>query len=384
MKINEQELVSLGLSFPAKGHFRPLVAGLLEAGFILSTIPSGGLVRRNGEIVVLQTANREFRFRVFIYKVTVSSRGRPNERRVEITNTYPRKNIDRVRNAQDVVLGWDYDNEVFVGLDPKRLEHGGPTGNASSFFDGEGLGLTRGGEILVRPHRSSLFPEGFEFQAFFKRNCIANYLCEVEKVHNNTYRGDTFLFGKLKNPLNSLPTENTELVFATSKQPRQRKVAPQIVQAVEESGFSRAPRRISSKEFAEIQRTCDENGRLGEELVYDREKRSLVKAGRVDLAEKVQWVSETSVFEGYDILSFFSDGRKKYVEVKSTSGWGNIFYVSLAEWNFGARHGDDYVICRVTHVTTKSPQLKYYPNILTLEASGKLSKSANGWIVTLK
>jgi len=384
MKIVERHFSGLGLNFPARGHFRPLVAGLLEAGFSLSAIPYGGAIKRNGEMVALQTPNRDLRFRVFIYKVTVSSRGRPNERRVEITNTYPKRNLSRVSGSQDVVLGWDYDNDVFVGLDPKRLEHGGSTGNASSFFDGEGITLPRRDEILVRPHRSSIFPEGFEFHAFFKRQCIADYLCNIHEIHAGQYRGETFLSGKVHYVLKPLPRQNEELTFRVSKLSHKQPVSKKKVRLVEEQDLKRIRRHISAKEFAEIQRTCDENGRLGEEFVLDREKLALVRAGRSDLAQKVRWVSETSVFEGYDILSFFPDGQKKYVEVKSTSGDKNVFKISISEWDFGSKHGESYVICRVTHVTSKRPQLKSYQNIRALEAAGQLTKAASGWTVTLK
>jgi hypothetical protein len=110
----------------------------------------------------------------------------------------------------------------------------------------------------------------------------------------------------------------------------------------------------------------------------------LSNSGRPDLASKVEWTSETSVFEGYDILSFFADGRKKYIEVKSTSGDGNIFQISVNEWNFGLKHGGDFSIYRVTRVTSKRPKLKTYTNIRNLETAGLLTKLPSGWIIKLK
>lgn len=386
MKLSDLQLSRLGITFDSRGHFRPFVAGVLEAGLSISALPANGLIQRNGQIVILETPARELRFRVYIYKVTVSSRGRPDERRVEITNTYPKRNIRRIRGAQDVVLGWDYENGVFIGLDPSRLEWGGPTGNASSFFDGGALRLVKNNEILVRQHRSSIFARGFEYHAFFRRRCIADYLASLGEIHSGQYRGETFL----KRKAGPVRWERIDervgdrLVVATKGRQHRQGVHKSLLESVEQGRPPRAARRcVSAKEFEEVKKTCEENGRLGEEFVLEEEKRSLAKAGRADLAAKVQWVSETSVFEGHDILSFFPDGRKKYIEVKSTSGDGNVFQLSSAEWEFGVKHGNDYLIYRVTQVRAKRPKLKTSCNLQKLEASGQLTKSASGWTITL-
>jgi hypothetical protein len=72
-------------------------------------------------------------------------------------------------------------------------------------------------------------------------------------------------------------------------------------------------------------------------------------AGRADLAAKV---SHTSVVEGdgagYDIRSFFPDGRPKYIEVKTTTGPKNAdFLISRNEVAFSVHHRDSFELCRV-------------------------------------
>lgn len=52
------------------------------------------------------------------------------------------------------------------------------------------------------------------------------------------------------------------------------------------------------------------------------ERIALKAAGRPDLAHSVRWVSEEDGDgAGYDIASFFPDGRKGLIEVKTTDGW---------------------------------------------------------------
>ncbi|WP_113660979.1 DUF3883 domain-containing protein [Pedobacter nanyangensis] len=60
-------------------------------------------------------------------------------------------------------------------------------------------------------------------------------------------------------------------------------------------------------------------GDRGEHIAKIWEEMYLIKNGRPDLAKKVTWVSRDTDSLGYDILSWGLDGRKKYIEVKSTT-----------------------------------------------------------------
>ena len=63
-------------------------------------------------------------------------------------------------------------------------------------------------------------------------------------------------------------------------------------------------------------------GRAGEERVLANERARLTGVGRTDLANSVRWVSEEDGDgAGYDIASFYPEGRPRLIEVKTTNGW---------------------------------------------------------------
>ena len=75
------------LNEDSRGHLTRVLRDLLSCGWHLSNAPQDGKIPRNGMKLILKTADKELRPRIFIYKVTSSSRNRPHERRVEITTT---------------------------------------------------------------------------------------------------------------------------------------------------------------------------------------------------------------------------------------------------------------------------------------------------------
>ena len=63
-------------------------------------------------------------------------------------------------------------------------------------------------------------------------------------------------------------------------------------------------------------------GLAGEKLILAHERANLIDAGRFDLAERVRWISqEDGDGAGYDIASFFPQGKSRLIEVKTTCGW---------------------------------------------------------------
>jgi hypothetical protein len=74
-------------------------------------------------------------------------------------------------------------------------------------------------------------------------------------------------------------------------------------------------------------------GRRGEDLVYRLESDRLRRAGRPDLAERVEWVArDIGDGLGYDIRSYDADGGELHIEVKTTRGGAlTPFYISAAE-----------------------------------------------------
>ena len=90
-------------------------------------------------------------------------------------------------------------------------------------------------------------------------------------------------------------------------------------------------------------------GEAGELTIFENEKNLLNQLGRSDLAQKVEWVSkDQGDGAGFDILSFNLEGREKFLEVKTTTGWrGTPFYMSGNEVDFARRTNNRYSIIRL-------------------------------------
>lgn len=90
-------------------------------------------------------------------------------------------------------------------------------------------------------------------------------------------------------------------------------------------------------------------GRAGEEFVVQFEQWRLAKQGFGQLAERVQHVSVTQGDGlGYDVLSFWPDGRERHLEVKTTAfGQTTPFFVSSNEERFSRDHADTFSLYRV-------------------------------------
>ena len=115
--------------------------------------------------------------------------------------------------------------------------------------------------------------------------------------------------------------------------------------------ISPGPRNRTGRhpDYGLLQEENRRRGRQGEELVVGYERDWLRSHGRPDLADAVQWTSDVDGDGiGYDVLSFWLDGRERYIEVKATAyGPGTPFYISSAELDFAQRHEDSYALYRV-------------------------------------
>jgi hypothetical protein len=87
----------------------------------------------------------------------------------------------------------------------------------------------------------------------------------------------------------------------------------------------------------------------GEQRVLSAEISRLKNAGRLDLAKKVQWVSqELGDGAGYDIKSYTVDGHERFLEVKTTIGHKRTpFFLSRNEKEFSDEASDRFRICRL-------------------------------------
>jgi hypothetical protein len=366
-----------------------LVEGLAEQGWRVRSIPSTGQLLRNRQLLHLRTPDSESRYRLLIYKVGESGRRRPQERRIEITSTYAGGSLEPLENYEDVVLGYEREQDVFVGFDARRLEHGGVTENASSFLDAEGLRLATTSSIVIIPRESGIF--GLEYHAFFKPARVAEYLFNLDAINAGTYTGSGRFAARARptrHPVLAVSdTHATGVVLEMDAPSRPRQVRRSVrssdVQAYESGNHRRlARRKITPEAFEAIKRRCEENGRLGEKFVLDSERSRLLRVGRSDLAAKVRWTSQESVGAGFDIQSFEEDGTDRYLEVKSTESSGISFEMSRNEWAVANHLRAEYYIARVVNVR-ESPSLQLLRDPVLLEEQGHLSRDAAGWIIRL-
>jgi hypothetical protein len=365
------------------GYLMPGIRALLTTGWRLARIPEAAKVPNNKSRLVLRTDNAEYRYRLLVYAVSSSSRGRPDERRVEVTSTYLGGNLEEDPTYRDVVLGWERQAEVYIGIDSRRLREGGETHNASTFVSLAGIQqapLQDG--VLVLPRPSDLFSG--EYQAYFRPRALAEYLMNVNRIHRGLYVAPVRRPTRPRTPVVTVDSEavwGDEVVVSRVGAVRDEPTANAgDVEAVE-AGRKVPRRKVSPEEFERILKQAAENGSLGEAHVFAVEKKRLVAGGRRDLAGQVRWVSLESVSEGYDILSYELDGTERYIEVKATQGEGQAFPITLNEWRVARMRKAKYAIARVTNVRER-PDVRWLHDPARLHANGALVLDASGWLVT--
>lgn len=103
-------------------------------------------------------------------------------------------------------------------------------------------------------------------------------------------------------------------------------------------------------------------GDLGERLVVGFEKDRLEACNREDLAKKVVHVAkERGDGAGYDVLSYFEDGREMFIEVKTTtSGPRTDFLISANEIAFASEYADQYRLYRLYNLDEKGKAADFF------------------------
>lgn len=117
------------------------------------------------------------------------------------------------------------------------------------------------------------------------------------------------------------------------------------------------PRSGRKINYIEREQRNQSLGQAGERYVLALEKARLSKAGRADLADKVEWVSETEGDGlGFDIRSFETNGEERYIEVKTTrQGKSMPFYVSVNEVLVSTEKGARFYLYRVFNFSKAGP-----------------------------
>lgn len=100
-------------------------------------------------------------------------------------------------------------------------------------------------------------------------------------------------------------------------------------------------------------KTSKENGNLGEEKVFELLSKEL------STENELYHTSKDYPFSPYDI-EYIKDGKKQYVEVKSTQGEKGIFNMSEGEIKFMEQYKDYYTLYLVTNVKDEFPKITKY------------------------
>ena len=109
-------------------------------------------------------------------------------------------------------------------------------------------------------------------------------------------------------------------------------------------------------------------GAAGEVFVLEVEDRRLREAGKSKLAAKIEHVSVSQGDGlGYDIVSFETDGRERFIEVKTTSfGSRTPFFASRSEVAVSEKLAEQYQLYRVF-------KFRDSPKVFTLGGSLRIS-----------
>jgi len=129
--------------------------------------------------------------------------------------------------------------------------------------------------------------------------------------------------------------------------------APNLGEMSESStNYKRNPVKINYLERE--QKNC-RLGFLGEELVLSYEKWNLIKQGKNNLADSVEWISnDQGDGAGFDILSRNLNGTDKYIEVKTTRLRKETpFYFTRNELQFSIENSDNYHLYRLFNFENK-------------------------------
>lgn len=125
-------------------------------------------------------------------------------------------------------------------------------------------------------------------------------------------------------------------------------VAPPVIQTVEEQLVMTHITGVRVN-YLQKEQNNQRLGKSGEELALQYEKWKLTTAGKPNLADRVEWISQSRGDGfGFDILSCNMDGTDKYVEVKTTKLSKEApFFFTLNELQFSLEHSENYNLYRL-------------------------------------
>ncbi len=125
--------------------------------------------------------------------------------------------------------------------------------------------------------------------------------------------------------------------------------APKLSQTVREPRRNEYTAIPHKRDYLEREARNISLGNAGEEFVVNFEYFRLHSLGFKKLADKVEHVAKTKGDGlGFDILSFETSGRERFIEVKTTAfGKETPFYVSRGELKFAQQHTKEFHLYRL-------------------------------------
>lgn len=159
------------------------------------------------------------------------------------------------------------------------------------------------------------------------------------------------------------------------------------IHSEEVEGSTKATHKFTPRktDFDRINKNKKKLGTLGELLVKEMEKNSLIEAGRPDLAEQVNHVAAEADGHGYDLISFDPISNEvKYIEVKTTKSKRiDGFYMSPKEIAVSKQFPDNYYIYRLfnLNIEEKTADLKIFKGSI---ATDKYNLTPVSYKITLK
>lgn len=154
----------------------------------------------------------------------------------------------------------------------------------------------------------------------------------------------------VKTPTKSVPVVKN--LKAIQVAPPKRKEVKDLVQ-----DETRRRTNFVRRNFLEVEANNQSLGLAGEEFILLYERERLWRAGKRDLANRVEHVAKTKGdYLGFDILSFETGGRERLIEVKTTRyGAMNRFFASTNEVDVSELHKHEYHLHRLFNFD-KQPQ----------------------------
>lgn len=150
----------------------------------------------------------------------------------------------------------------------------------------------------------------------------------------------------------------------------------------ESKGNTWTKRATTPEELEHQLKIMKDIGLKGEEIIFNYEKNLLISMNRSDLAEKVEWTAQKDCTAGYDILSYDENGNPKFIEVKSSTGSSDRFYLTKNEIDIAREHGDNYYIYKVNNIKS-TPYINKIKNPLECIDLGKLHLEPTQFSVSL-